>query len=110
VLAIANVLSNALESFPSGRTDARVDVTACSNGEHAVLRIRDNGCGMDDVASPRRPYHSLKKEQGGIGLGLPLAINIVEREHEGSLVIESEPGKGTTVTIKLPLKRQEETE
>ncbi len=59
----------------------------------------------DQVEQATKRFSSLKRDRGGIGLGLPLAVKIVEREHIGSLEIESAPGEGTSVTIELPLRR-----
>ena len=47
------------------------------------------------------PFFTTKLESGGTGLGLSISYAIV-KEHEGSLEFESEPGKGTTTTLKLP--------
>ena len=64
--------------------------------------IRDNGPGMPTDVMPRvlEPYFTTKPT--GTGLGLPAAYCIV-RCHDGDLHLQSEEGKGTTVTISLPL-------
>lgn len=59
--------------------------------------------GMENA---RKRFRSLRKDLGGIGLGLPLAIKIIER-HAGSLNIESELGAGTTIMIELPIRQAE---
>ena len=61
---------------------------------------------MQQAESATKRFRSLRKEEGGIGLGLPLAVKIIEREHLGRLEIESTVGVGTNVTIELPLKRE----
>jgi signal transduction histidine kinase len=105
--ALVNILSNAFESV-ADTPDARVTVKVESNGgEHLSLTVTDNGVGMDaaQVEDATKRFRSLKRDKGGIGLGLPLAVKIVEQEHDGRLEIESAPDEGTSVTIELPLRR-----
>lgn len=109
VQALTNVLSNGLEALEDKGAAAVLEVTVTTNGaDQMILKVRDNGCGMDptQVDSAKKRFRSLKKDRGGVGLGLPLALKIIEREHGGRLEIESELGIGTTVTIELPIKRE----
>lgn len=107
--ALVNILSNAFEAFADREGMRRVVVDAQSGGETVSVTISDTGIGMDaaQVESATKRFRSLKKAKGGIGLGLPLAVKIVEREHGGRVDIESAPGAGTTVTIELALRREE---
>jgi signal transduction histidine kinase len=105
--AIANVLSNALESLAGAPGQARVTIEVESNsGDRLRLTVTDTGVGMEaeQVEHATKRFSSLKRDKGGIGLGLPLAVKIVE-EHGGRLDIDSAPGEGTTVTIELPLRQ-----
>jgi two-component system sporulation sensor kinase B len=74
---------------------------AADNG-WVVLRIQDTGVGMDREALQRvfEPYFSTRAT--GTGLGLSIARRNVELSR-GSIAVASEKGRGTTVTIKLPL-------
>lgn len=104
--ALVNILSNAFESM-AGTPEASVTVKVESNGgDRLSLTIADTGVGMDpdQVENATKRFSSLKRDKGGIGLGLPLAVKIVEREHGGRLEIESARGEGTSVTIELPLR------
>jgi signal transduction histidine kinase len=104
--ALVNVLSNAFESV-ADTADARVTITVESNGgDHLSVTVTDTGVGMDaaQVEDATKRFRSLKRDKGGIGLGLPLAVKIVEQEHGGRLDIESVPNEGTSVTIELPLR------
>ena len=109
VQALTNILSNGFEALEGKGTAAALEITATTNGvDRLILKVRDNGCGMEptQVENAKKRFRSLKKERGGIGLGLPLALKIIEREHGGRLNIESELGTGTIVTVELPLRRK----
>jgi signal transduction histidine kinase len=66
-----------------------------------LIQISDNGCGIrkEDLAHVFDPYFTTKSS--GTGLGLAIVNNIVEA-HEGKINIDSDAGKGTTVSIFLP--------
>lgn len=77
--------------------------------KHAVLRVIDRGIGIPAADLPhvferfyRADASRSKQQADGFGLGLPIAQQIVHRHH-GSISIASTPGKGTTVTVTLPL-------
>jgi Signal transduction histidine kinase len=70
-----------------------------------VIRIADNGPGMSAETRDRLfdPFFTTKPVGKGTGLGLSISYQIVVQRHGGSLECESEPGKGTTFTIRIPL-------
>ncbi|MBS3773505.1 MAG: HAMP domain-containing histidine kinase, partial [Candidatus Thermoplasmatota archaeon] len=72
------------------------------------VTIADNGVGMDPEvqAQADQPFFTTRPPGEGTGLGLYIARWIVER-HGGSIAIESQPGEGTTVTIRLPLREDD---
>ncbi len=74
------------------------------DGNYAYLKVTDTGCGIDGEVVSRifDPYFSTKFS--GRGLGLAVVIGIV-KAHLGAIDIESEPGKGTTLTVILPAGR-----
>jgi signal transduction histidine kinase len=67
------------------------------------LEIEDNGPGMDEETRKRifEPFYTTKGVGVGTGLGLSVAYGIVE-QHYGKILVDSEMGKGTRFTIKLP--------
>jgi signal transduction histidine kinase len=66
--------------------------------------IADNGSGIPEVIRHRifEPFFTTKSVGKGSGQGLAIARSIVATKHRGSLTFESEVGKGTTFTIRLP--------
>lgn len=96
---LINLLNNALQASQAG---SRLEVTLWEDPEGAYLEVRDHGCGIkpEDRDQVMQPFFTTKK--GGTGLGLPVASRIME-EHGGQLELFSEPGRGTTVRLSLPL-------
>ena len=104
--AVLNVLSNAIKFTPTGGA-VRVGAAAGPDGRGAVIVIADTGVGMtaDELLIAMEPFRQvhnyLTKAEAGTGLGLPLARRFIEA-HGGTLTLDSTPGAGTTVTIRLP--------
>jgi signal transduction histidine kinase len=96
--ALSNIVENALHAMP-GR--GSITLTATLEPQWVVLRVRDNGVGMDEEALARvfEPYFSTKAT--GTGLGLPIARRNVELSG-GRIDVESAKGQGTTVILRLP--------
>jgi len=104
---LVNLLDNALKYGPTGGT---VSVDTAVDGEHAVLRIRDQGPGIPEGDRQRvfDRFERLQADRGqpGTGLGLSLVRAIVSR-HRGTVVLSAgDPGPGGTpglcVTVQLP--------
>jgi len=96
---LINVLTNACDAIDDEGT---ITTTIGCDGDHLVLRIADTGCGIgpDQLHSLFDPFYTTKP--GGNGLGLPIAGKIIE-DHGGRIDIGSEPGRGTHVTVRLPI-------
>lgn len=100
-------LDNAIKYTPKG---GRISVAAKSFKKYLTLTIEDTGVGIEEKHLPyifdrfyRVESSRSKSEAAGFGLGLSLAKRIIEA-HQGSIDVASVVGKGTTFTIKLPLK------
>lgn len=103
--ALLNLIDNACKASKAGQ---KVTVTGALNSEYYEFRIADQGCGIskDEIAKLLEPFYMVDKsrarEQGGAGLGLTLC-NKIAVLHGGSLQIESELGKGTTVILQIKI-------
>ncbi len=71
-----------------------------------IIEIKDNGPGMDESVGKRvfEPFFTTKPVGVGTGLGLSVSYFIITENHDGRLDVESSPGKGTTFTIRIPIK------
>jgi two-component system OmpR family sensor kinase len=104
-IVLHNLLNNAIKFTPD---DGEVTVRGLQDEGYAVIQISDNGLGMsaEDVQAAGQPFQrgqtALEHQIPGSGLGLYQAYKIVARLH-GKIVLHSEPGKGTVVTIHLPI-------
>jgi signal transduction histidine kinase len=100
-----NVVFNAIDAIQErGSVTFR---TSVREDGFAVLQVEDTGTGMTEEVRSRclEPFFSTKDEHG-TGLGLGIVYGIVRR-HDGTIEIDSAPGRGTTVTIALPLYKEE---
>jgi signal transduction histidine kinase len=98
-----NLMINAADAMPAGGTlTVALARGAGAGGEELVVSVHDTGHGMspEEIATAFEPYFSTKET--GLGLGLSLTRKIVE-DHGGRIGLESEPGRGTTARITLPL-------
>ncbi len=97
--AMLNLLLNAEQAMPDGgQLVVRTYVTA----DGVALDLIDTGCGMDEQTGSKVFDAFYSTKPGGSGLGLPTARKIVEA-HGGSISLQSEPGRGTQFTVKLPV-------
>jgi len=105
---LATSFTTRSNSRPGGLVTILGEVT----GETLNITVSDTGIGIDagDLALVVRPFHRRKRafdaSHQGAGLGLPFAKTIIEL-HGGKLALESARGKGTIVTVELPLAADE---
>ncbi len=108
--SLVNLVSNAFDACLTDEDEDKthtVKVATRRDGkEKFVFQVSDNGCGMDDEVK-NQLFSSFFSTKGskGTGLGLLISQKIVQ-EHGGLLNAKSEPGKGSTFTMSLPCKRQ----
>ena len=100
---LINLITNAIKFTPEG---GKVDIATKADQDRFSLMVRDNGIGIpaEDIGKLGQPFSQVEnqttKTHGGTGLGLAISRSLVEM-HGGQLLIESEVGTGTTVTIEL---------
>lgn len=103
---LLNLLSNAVKFTASGQ----VDVTVGVSGDKLVINVRDSGLGMSEEQISRlfmafeQADRSTTRRYGGTGLGLAITKRLVEMMN-GSIVVTSHLGAGSTFSIRLPLAR-----
>jgi signal transduction histidine kinase len=104
----ANLVDNAVKHTPAA---GQINVEVRRDGDRALLRVRDTGSGIPADELPRiwdRLFRGdTSRADRGLGLGLSLVKAVVEA-HGGSVGVTSEPGRGSTFTVSLPLSGQVE--
>jgi PAS domain S-box-containing protein len=107
---ILNIIVNAAHAI--GETSASdtsrrgtIRVVTRRNADWAEVSITDDGCGMPPQIQERifDPFFTTKPVGKGTGQGLSIAHNVIVTKHRGTISVSSEPGRGTTFTIRVPL-------
>src|SRR5262245_28309437 len=104
---LINLLANAVDAIdpPGTITVAARVLSANGRGRQLEVTVVDSGHGMatDQVRRVFEPFYTTKAPGRGTGLGLAIVDHIV-RAHGGQVVVDSEPGRGTTMHVRLPLE------
>ena len=98
-----NLLSNAMKYTPEG---GRITFSAVTEGNSVHISVADTGIGMtrDEAAHVFERFYQVRHpHKGGTGIGLAIVKSFAEL-HKGTVAVESEPGRGSTFTVTLPLK------
>jgi signal transduction histidine kinase len=105
-VVLTNLVGNAIKYTPQGGS---VEVSCEEDGGRLHIKVRDTGIGIDEDEQEKvfeKFYRSESEEvhqQPGTGLGLAMALEVV-RAHGGKIDLESEPGKGSTFIVDLPIE------
>ena len=102
---LVNLIDNARKfSPPNSSIDVTIEACGAEAPDHVAVTVRDRGCGIDEEDLPhvREKFYKGKSDRAGSGIGLALCDEIIAL-HGGVLIIESAPGVGTAVTVRLPL-------
>ena len=105
---LLNLLINSSQSFSPPRTDGRIEVFVEKRAEEIAIRVNDNGCGIppEHIRRVFDPFFTTKPVGHGTGMGLAISRDLVKKM-DGNVTLESQPGHGTSVTIGLPLWRDQ---
>jgi len=103
--AVLNLLTNALDAVEESESpQVNVELAAEPDNEWVTVRVRDNGVGIAPERQ-RRLFRAFESTKGSRGTGLGLAVSRKTlREHGGDIMAESQPGCGSTFTIRIPVR------
>jgi signal transduction histidine kinase len=101
---VTNLIMNALMHAFEGRTDGLIELQADVDGEDVILKISDDGSGMDTAHLKQffDPFFTTKRGSGGTGLGAHVVFNQVTSVLGGTIRVTSKPGAGLQVQMRLP--------
>jgi len=101
---IINILQNSLQSLPTRESGINLTSILDKVSGFVKIIIKDEGIGINKEIIDRitEPFFTTRRDLGGTGLGLYIVYLIIQ-EHNGIIDIKSEPGKGTEITISLPV-------
>jgi len=99
---MVNLMTNAIQAMPNG---GEITIKTFDEGNNTVIKVSDNGVGIPEEFRPKlfKPLSTTKSK--GTGMGLAVVKKIVTA-HNGTIDVESDVGKGTTFTIRLPAPPQ----
>ncbi len=104
---LVNLIKNSIDAI-SDKGEIKISARKCTGDEAVELKVADNGCGIDreNLSKLFTPFFTTKEMGKGTGLGLAIAYGVIKM-HLGNITVDSEPGKGTTFTISLPINETE---
>jgi two-component system sensor histidine kinase HydH len=97
--ALLNLIINAKQAMPDG---GQLVVRSIAEGGNVAIHLIDTGCGMDDRTLSKMFEAFFSTKPNGSGLGLPTTEKIIAA-HGGRIRVQSEVGRGTQITIELPV-------
>ncbi len=101
--ALAHLLENSVNAMDEEESSEKtITLRSFRSASTCTIQLQDTGAGMDAIQLARIKEPLFSTRDFGVGLGVPIALAVV-RLHSGAIDFESELGKGTTVTITLPL-------
>ena len=109
---ILNLIVNASHAIADVVKDSgsmgSIHITTRLDGDAVEIRVSDTGCGIPKANQSKvfDPFFTTKGVGKGTGQGLAIAYGVIVQKHDGSIQLESKPGKGATFIIRLPLVRE----
>ena len=109
---LLNLLKNAAQAISEVKdlTEPHIEVRTRRKGDRALIEVEDNGPGMSEDVRRRvfEPFFTTKEVGIGTGLGLSVSYMIITDKHQGTLTVDSSPGRGTRFTVELPIEQNVE--
>ncbi|HUV76880.1 MAG TPA: ATP-binding protein [Desulfobacterales bacterium] len=104
--ALLNLIHNASDTMLDGGTLTVTAQRKAGSERFIDIMVSDTGCGITEADREKifDPFFTTKAEGKGVGLGLSVVYGIITR-HNGTIDVESKPGKGSTFTVSLPVAR-----
>ena len=101
---VINLITNACQSLKDNKAGIRILTYYNPERNRVRIKVEDHGVGIKqkDLKYIMDPFFTTKRDMGGTGLGLSVSYNIV-KSHGGTLLLKSEPGKGTVARVSLPV-------
>ncbi len=102
-----NLIQNACQALSDTKKSIHVATSCDEASGDIVVTVQDEGAGIPDNVRLRiwDPFFTTRRDSGGVGLGLAVSSNII-KEHGGKLEVRSEPAKGSTFIVHLPVKEK----
>ncbi|MES9887960.1 MAG: ATP-binding protein, partial [Candidatus Sedimenticola sp. 6PFRAG1] len=106
---LLNIFRNAAQAMHMAEEKAetsRLKLRVMKKSEMVCIQVEDNGPGMEEETRKKAfdPFFTTRPVGEGTGLGLSVSYFIVTQEHNGRISVDSQPGKGTTFTVCLPIE------
>ncbi len=108
---VLNMITNARDAIDGeGKLNISAKSTDTEKGEFVEMVFSDTGCGItkENIEKIFDPFFTTKRPGNGVGLGLSISHTLI-RNHNGEILVESEPDRGATFTIRLPVLHPEMT-
>lgn len=105
---IINLMQNACQALTAPTQALEIETAYDAVADRVLVIVRDEGAGIapEHMAHLTDPFFTTKRTSGGTGLGLSVSSKIV-KAHGGTMEFESQPGRGTTVALRLPTRTED---
>lgn len=104
IRVITNLVKNAIQAIPPDQKEKLIEVSVQTDDEAVIIKVKDNGTGIEDKNTESIFEPKFTTKTSGMGLGLGIIKNIIEN-YKGTITFETQPGKGTTFRVTLPLTK-----